>query len=505
MSEISFGYREADEPRSTFPTATSDFGGGLPRKGLYLGALIASIDAIVVVLTCTVAAWLAMSAGLIDSSLSPILTAIFFALSSVCIFAVTGVYREKIGEVEEIKGVVTGSFLTGMLAVIVIVGTQEPFTVATSLLIACLTLVFSIGVGFLLCLARVWTRSLGFVKRRLAQPVVVFGERFDQFELATPLFGDLELPLEVVAHRHGDELTGKAPKEIVEEAQIAVRASGLDSEEVLYVLAPACPESQEMSGLATALATAGLTYECQSPMGDAAGRDASAACAGVLPCQTSRPETQRGLEAQKLSKSILDVAGAFVLIVVLAPLLALIALALSTEKGGIFFTQMRVGKDRKRFKCLKFRTMRPDAEELLTKILAEDPELAAYWRKHQKLPRDPRVTVVGRFLRATSLDELPQLFNVLLGDMSLVGPRPIVAPEVPGYDGDQAYYSSASFAAYAQRKPGITGLWQVSGRDQTTHSERVRLDVWYCENWSVWLDLLILAKTSCVLANKVGR
>jgi undecaprenyl-phosphate galactose phosphotransferase len=120
-------------------------------------------------------------------------------------------------------------------------------------------------------------------------------------------------------------------------------------------------------------------------------------------------------------------------------------------------------------------------------VLDSDPRAAAAWAADQKLPNDPRITKIGRFLRRSSLDELPQLFNVLRGEMSLVGPRPIVAAEVARYESDIEYYYEA--------KPGITGLWQVSGRNDTGYARRVKLDVWYVRNWTLWHDIAILLKT----------
>ena len=190
-----------------------------------------------------------------------------------------------------------------------------------------------------------------------------------------------------------------------------------------------------------------------------------------------------GMVEQILKRGI-DLLVAASAIVIIAPLFGMIAVRLKMEGGPVFFTQTRVGKNGRRFQCLKFRSMRVDAEEQLSKLLAIDSAARAEWNSHQKLADDPRVTRFGAFLRATSLDELPQLFCVLVGHMSVVGPRPIVAPEVSGYESDRAYCESADFAHYASCKPGITGLWQVSGRARTTHRERVRLDRWYCRNWA---------------------
>jgi Undecaprenyl-phosphate galactose phosphotransferase WbaP len=174
--------------------------------------------------------------------------------------------------------------------------------------------------------------------------------------------------------------------------------------------------------------------------------------------------------------------------VALLPLVLLLAaLVKLTSKGPVFFGQRRIGCDGKHFIAWKFRTMHPDADRLLTEHLALNPHLAAEWEANHKLKADPRVTWIGRILRSTSLDELPQLWNVLVGEMSLVGPRPIVDAEVEKY--------RDAYELYRKVKPGITGLWQVSGRNNTTYDERVELDTYYVHNWSIWLDFYILACT----------
>ncbi len=203
-------------------------------------------------------------------------------------------------------------------------------------------------------------------------------------------------------------------------------------------------------------------------------------------------------------KRLFDLIAASLVTLALSPVLAGLMVLLSFERGPVFFSQSRVGRGGKRFRCLKFRTMRPDAEERLKDMLASDPAVRAEWDKFQKLEHDPRVTPIGDFLRKTSLDELPQLFNVIWGDMSLVGPRPIVAPEVPGYPGDRAYAEHADFSYYTSCVPGITGLWQVLGRASTSHDERVRLDRWYARNWNFWLDVVILFKTFREVLSRTG-
>ncbi len=173
---------------------------------------------------------------------------------------------------------------------------------------------------------------------------------------------------------------------------------------------------------------------------------------------------------------------------VVFPLIVLIAVGIKlTSTGPIFFGHRRYGKAGKPFTAWKFRSMVSNADEVLTQKLSSNATLRQEWERHRKLKNDPRVTPMGRFLRKTSLDELPQLWNVFRGEMSLVGPRPIVADEIAKYGEDFNFYKKAV--------PGITGLWQVSGRTDTGYEQRVRLDMYYVSNWSVWLDIHILART----------
>ncbi len=195
-------------------------------------------------------------------------------------------------------------------------------------------------------------------------------------------------------------------------------------------------------------------------------------------------------------KAILDYALTLVCGLLAAPLIATLAAAIhATSKGPVFYSQWRVGAEGRPFRAWKFRTMVANADAVLEAYLESDPLLRAEWNRTHKLKNDPRVTRVGRFLRRTSLDEVPQLWNVLRREMSLVGPRPIVEEERVHY-GD-------NFELLVRVHPGITGLWQVSGRSDTSYDERVRLDSYYIRNWSPWLDVYILAHTvRAVLARK---
>lgn len=179
------------------------------------------------------------------------------------------------------------------------------------------------------------------------------------------------------------------------------------------------------------------------------------------------------------------------------PLIATIVLLVRLGSAGpIFYGQERIGRHGRRFRAWKFRTMVVNADEVLENYLASDPHLRAEWEANHKLKVDPRITWIGKFLRKTSLDELPQLWNVLRGEMSLVGPRPIVLAEIDKYADDYEYYVDVL--------PGITGLWQVSGRNNTTYPERVALDAYYVKNWTLWLDLYILVSTIRVIVFREG-
>ncbi len=200
--------------------------------------------------------------------------------------------------------------------------------------------------------------------------------------------------------------------------------------------------------------------------------------------------------APQLFKRCFDLCAAICIMIVGSPLLLWIAAKVMASGRPIFYGHKRVGQHGKHFPCYKFRTMAPNADQLLKELLARDPEARAEWERDFKLKNDPRITPIGHFLRKTSLDELPQLWNVLKGEMSLVGPRPIVDAELERYGAQVDYYLEA--------KPGVTGLWQVSGRNDVSYDTRVYLDAWYVKNWSLFNDIVILLRTVKVLLKKDG-
>lgn len=200
--------------------------------------------------------------------------------------------------------------------------------------------------------------------------------------------------------------------------------------------------------------------------------------------------------ATRFSKRVFDIVAAASLLALLSPVFVILAVLAKRDGGPVLFGHRRVGARGRPFKCWKFRTMVPNAEAVLARLLATDPKAREEWERDFKLRDDPRITKVGRFLRTTSLDELPQLLNVLAGDMSLVGPRPIVQDEVRRY--------GAAFHDYARCRPGITGVWQISGRNDTGYGERVQLDKEYARNWSFLSDLRVLLRTPSVVLRRDG-
>lgn len=190
----------------------------------------------------------------------------------------------------------------------------------------------------------------------------------------------------------------------------------------------------------------------------------------------------------KIIGRIFDIAVSFLAIMIFLPFLIVTALAIKiTAPGPIFFIQSRIGRDGKQFPCLKFRTMVVNSQDALIELLAQSPDARAEWDRDQKLRNDPRITPIGAILRKSSLDELPQLFNILAGHMSVVGPRPIIETEVRRY--------GSRFAAYCSVRPGLTGLWQVSGRNEISYDTRVRLDARYALRKSTLYDIGICLRT----------
>ncbi|XFG58032.1 undecaprenyl-phosphate galactose phosphotransferase WbaP [Klebsiella pneumoniae] len=200
--------------------------------------------------------------------------------------------------------------------------------------------------------------------------------------------------------------------------------------------------------------------------------------------------------SSRILKRLFDIIGSLSIITLLSPVLLYISLKVKKDGGPAIYGHERIGKGGKTFKCLKFRSMVINSKEVLEELLNNDINAREEWNLTFKLKNDPRITKIGGFLRRTSLDELPQLFNVLKGEMSLVGPRPIITAELERYNEEVDYYLLS--------KPGMTGLWQVSGRSDVDYETRVYLDAWYVKNWSMWNDIAILFKTVGVVLKRDG-
>ena len=200
----------------------------------------------------------------------------------------------------------------------------------------------------------------------------------------------------------------------------------------------------------------------------------------------------------KIIKRFLDFIFAFLLIILLIPLFLIIGILIKiSSKGSIIYIQKRIGKNNTSFSCYKFRTMHPQSKYLLKKILIKNKDFKNQFSETRKIVNDPRITRFGKFLRFSSLDELPQIFNVLIGDMSFIGPRPIVKSEIKKY--------GKEFGKVFSIKPGISGLWQVSGRNNLSYDKRVELDINYSENINFLLDIKIFIKTVVVILFPFGK
>ena len=207
---------------------------------------------------------------------------------------------------------------------------------------------------------------------------------------------------------------------------------------------------------------------------------------------------KRTFKFYSLIKSLFDLLFSFLFLFSFLPFFLIISLLIKlSSRGPIFFLQKRIGKNNIPFKCIKFRTMHPEAKDILENLLIKDLELRREFEETHKIKNDPRITTIGKFLRKTSLDELPQFINVLRGEMSIIGPRPIVKEEKKKY--------GKIFKKVSLIKPGITGLWQVSGRNNLTYKRRVLLDLNYVENYNFKMDLRILFRTFGVILFPLDR
>jgi Undecaprenyl-phosphate galactose phosphotransferase WbaP len=344
-------------------------------------------------------------------------------------------------------------------------------------------------------LGRAFVRHRFKRRRWWGYPVLVFGAGDAARMLVATLGSRPEVGLRAMAVLDGKaterEICGVPVVKSVEKAEQLARAMGVRH---AIVAMPEAPRAQLLALLESHASAFPHVYVIP----DLDGLSSLGIHARDM-CRMLTLELRKSLllPGPRITKRAIDLTVATAVAVACAPLIALIALLIKLEsRGPVFYSHERIGRKQQAFRVWKFRSMVSDADRVLRDYLAKHPELADEWARDHKLRNDPRITRIGRILRKTSLDELPQLWNVLCGQMSLVGPRPIVRDEVARYE--------EAFSLYTQVLPGLTGMWQVSGRNDTTYAERVALDMYYVRNWSPWLDIYLLARTVSVVLSGSG-
>ena len=419
------------------------------------------------------------------------------AVLTIAIFAFGGLYRRSAWETDEIRRIVGGVALVALFDAtlqFVLRDHNSRFWFVAAYPMVMLSVIS----------LRMAVRGLPAVREAMTSHIILLGSGVAPEPLVYEMRESRAGPVKLLRNLPLSRVVNRDPRMIGELLERLARQAGVPVHRITTVISPTPEEIDQAQDVINLLAAAGRPCSVILPFTGLARNGVSLQkVVGADMVMAEMQPTRPGV-LPRMVKRLFDLVVASLMLVLLSPVLLVLMGLLALEKGPVFFTQPRAGRGGRIFRCWKFRSMRPDAEKRLLELLASDPAAKAEWDETQKLRNDPRITPVGGFLRKTSLDELPQLFNVLTGDMSLVGPRPIIAPDVPGYANDRAYYESADFAYYSRCTPGITGLWQVSGRSDTRHEERVRLDRWYARNWSFWLDLMIMFKTIRVVLGRSG-
>ncbi len=348
-------------------------------------------------------------------------------------------------------------------------------------------------------LFRSFARRLAASSDRWAQPVIIFGAGKQSAEIHRAMAADRMRGLRPLGFVDAIEAqwvdTDMHPNWYLGTSQEAIDIATRNG--VYWAVVSNSVDNLPANQLAREMYASALPHRLYAPDAVPSSLNPSAQirCVGRILLLYQRD--MLALPGPMFMKRLLDLVISMMVAVVAFPLMLVIGvLVWLTSSGPIIYAHQRIGRNSKPFNTLKFRSMRTDAAQILERYLDEYPHLRAEWDAKHKLMKDPRVTPVGRLLRKSSLDELPQLLNVLKGEMSLVGPRPIVEGEVSRYN--DAYDS------YCHVRPGVAGLWQVSGRNNTTYEERVECDRFYVQNWSLWLDLYLLARTVRVVLTQDG-
>ena len=412
------------------------------------------------------------------------------------LFAARGHYSRRRPAADEVLDIIKVFLLVAIIDSVFAYLTKTQFSRAWFISAWCLALA-------IVPLTRTLTKKLLTRLGRWQRPTVILGTGLNALEAARALRSEPLMGLELVAFlapkgespsKSALEVDGKRVEVLPAGEDLEATLGRLNSPHLMVAL-----EAESLlphQGLVQRLAAHNVDLSIVPPLRGLPlyGMEMTHFFTHEVLMLTARNNLARPIP--RVLKRVFDIAGSLALLVILAPLFAYLSWRIRQTGGRAIFSHLRVGRYGKMFDCLKFRTMVPDAAGVLKQLLDTNPGARAEWGRDFKLKDDPRITPIGAFLRRTSLDELPQLWNVLKGEMSLVGPRPIIEEELERY-GDQVGY-------YLETRPGITGLWQISGRNNPSYDDRVALDSWYVRNWSLWYDLVILVKTLSVVLRGQG-
>ena len=405
----------------------------------------------------------------------------YLLVAYILVFAYEGLYSKRLVLWEEVRRIMRGTVLATVLVILALYVTRA-YILSRSVVLLAMLLSFVV-----LPVARTLAKQLIIKLRLWSKPILIVGRDRNAQVLSAELARNWRLGYQVAG--------------VVDPGLLA----GQDSAQIRSLLRAHRAESFVLSDASVGRDTAARLLQS----------DRSAADELMILLDSSTLQSS-GVEIEQLEslllmkyrynllqpvnfilKRALDILATAVLLIALSPLMALVALLVrASSAGSVLFAQERIGKGGRRFRCLKFRTMVQDADQRLEGLLASDPAVREEWMKYSRITNDPRVTRVGRLLRRLSLDELPQLWNILKGEMSLVGPRPYMPREIE---------KIGSFLEVITRvRPGLTGLWQVSGRNEVLFDERLLLDEHYVRNWSLWMDVVIMARTAGVALRGKG-
>ena len=469
-----------------------------PRSRRLLNALpvtALALDLVVIVLAAVIAVLVRRDVPLIDSSVDVTDAAAsaipFMAPAWIASLALLGAYKVDVFGVglDEYKRVLNASLLAAGLAGVGCYLARFPLSRGFFLIL------FGVGIPALLLSRRLLRGLLHSARRHgsLRQRVLIAGSRAHVDDIARVLTREPWLGYEVVGALTPEyDVAGETPGgvPVLGNSTEATSVARLQRADLLVIAGGALGSAAQLRRMVWSLEEASVGVIVAPGVTDISSERVTVRPVGGLPLVHIDPPTWS--DASRWGKRTFDLLGAGALVLAFSPLMLFIALRVwAHDRGPVFFQQVRTGRRGEEFGCLKFRTMVPDAEARLAELHAQQGFEGGLF----KMREDPRITGPGRWLRRLSLDELPQLFNVLRGEMSLVGPRPPLPTEVETYDDDTSRRLHV--------RPGMTGLWQVSGRSDLTWSEAVRLDLYYVDNWSMVQDIVILARTlNAVLASR---